>query len=98
MPGGTERLIAISRLWVTVNYFHPYIAAGKIDWDQALVRSLPQIRAAQTPAQYAEAIESLLDALHDPVTYALVRTMQPSPATLQYKTEGGTLVISQKRR
>ncbi|MGH9582072.1 MAG: S41 family peptidase [Bryobacteraceae bacterium] len=97
MPNDTARLIAVGRLWVTVNYFDPYIARGNIDWDGALVHALPAIRAAGTPAQYTVALQSMLDALHDPETYVSARSAQPAgTTTLKYDTEpDSTLVISQ---
>ncbi|MGH9618470.1 MAG: hypothetical protein ACRD45_02000, partial [Bryobacteraceae bacterium] len=96
-PNDTERLVAVGRLWVTVRYFHPYIADGAAGWDTALVRNLPAIRAAKTPAQYVRALESMLDVLHDPATYALVHSAQPAGSTsLKYEREsGGTLIVSE---
>ncbi|HEU4389805.1 MAG TPA: hypothetical protein VFV34_18510, partial [Blastocatellia bacterium] len=63
-----ERLAAVGRLWGLIKYFHPYLAYKDIDWDGALVRSLPQIKAARTPGEYRHAIGSLLDVLNDPAT------------------------------
>jgi C-terminal processing protease CtpA/Prc len=64
----TERLVAASRLWVTVALFHPYVADKKVDWDSAFVSSIPKIRSARTRDAYAAAIASMLDALHDPTS------------------------------
>lgn len=70
---GTEkdRLLAVGKLWITVKYFHPYVAYRDIDWDKALVDALPKIRSAKTQADYASAIQSMLDTLHDPATRVL---------------------------
>ncbi|HEY3940475.1 MAG TPA: hypothetical protein VGL97_23810 [Bryobacteraceae bacterium] len=68
LPSDIDRLIAIGKLWVTVKYFHPYLAYRDIDWDKALVNSLPRIRSAQTQAEYAAAVQSMLVVLKDPVT------------------------------
>jgi C-terminal processing protease CtpA/Prc len=70
LPGETDRLLAIGKLWVTVKYFHPYLAYRDIDWDKALVDALPKIRTAGMQAEYAAAVQSMLDALRDPVTHA----------------------------
>ncbi|MGH9620683.1 MAG: PDZ domain-containing protein, partial [Bryobacteraceae bacterium] len=96
-PNGTERLVAVGRLWVTIRYFHPYIADGRTGWDQALVQNLPAIRGAKTPEEYARALQSMLDVLHDPATYALVHSAQPAGSTsLKYEREsGGTLIVSE---
>jgi C-terminal processing protease CtpA/Prc len=97
VPNDADRLVAVGRLWVTVRYFHPYIADGAAGWDAALVRNLPAIRAAKTPVQYIHALQSLLDVLHDPATYALVPSVQPTGSTtLKYKTEPDrTLIVSE---
>jgi C-terminal processing protease CtpA/Prc len=63
LPSETDRLIATAKLWVTVKYFHPYIASRDLDWDQALINTLPKIRAAQTPAEYESAVHSLMAGL-----------------------------------
>ncbi len=64
----TERLVGASRLWVTVALFHPYVADKKVDWDSAFVSAIPKIRSAHTRDEYAAAIASMLDALHDPTS------------------------------
>jgi C-terminal processing protease CtpA/Prc len=63
LPAETDRLLATGRLWITVKYFHPYLAYRDIDWDQALVKALPQIRSAQTVEQYQAAVSSMMNAL-----------------------------------
>lgn len=95
MPNDTERLAAVGRLWVTVNYFHPYVAEGRVDWDAALADALPAIRAAKMPTQYANAVQAMLAALDDPATHMTLHHPRISPATLLYKTEGAVLVVSQ---
>jgi hypothetical protein len=70
-PNETDRLMAIAKLWVTVEYFHPYLAYRDIDWDQALINAIPKIRAAKDTNEYRVAVSSLLDELHDPETYVL---------------------------
>src|SRR5690348_154166 len=41
-----ERLLATARLWRDVKLYHLAVARGQVDWDAALVASLPAIRAA----------------------------------------------------
>jgi C-terminal processing protease CtpA/Prc len=75
------RLAAMGRLWNAVKYFHPYLAyRDDIDWDAALVRAIPRVRAARTPEAYADAIQSMLDALRDPATRVLPRGAPPQTA------------------
>lgn len=64
----TERLAALGRLWGAIKYFHPYLAYKDIDWDGALVRVIPQIKAARTPNEYRQAISNLVQVLNDPAT------------------------------
>ena len=71
-----ERLADAGRLWGYIKFAHPALASRDIDWDQALIRALPAIRAARTAEDYAAAINSMLAALNDPWTRAAVA---PSP-------------------
>lgn len=64
----TERLAALGRLWGAVKYFHPQLAYKEIDWDAALVKAIPQVKAARTPNEYRQAVGSLLQVLNDPAT------------------------------
>src|SRR5277367_6090501 len=68
---GTARLAATAKLWITIKYFHPYLAYQDIDWDKALVEALPKIRTAKSADEYAAATQQMLDALHDPETHML---------------------------
>ena len=42
-----ERLVGLAKVWGTVKYFHPYLAYRKIDWDKALIGTIPKVRAAK---------------------------------------------------
>ena len=64
----TDRLAALGRLWGAIKYFHPYLAYKDIDWDGALVKAIPQVKAARTPNEYRQAISNLLQVLNDPAT------------------------------
>jgi len=96
MPADTDRLLSVGRLWVTVNYFHPHIAERDIHWDAALIQALPAMRAAKTPAEYAHAVQSMLDGLQDPATYVFLA--HPAPSIHGIKLEmgpGRVLMVSQ---
>ena len=41
-----ERLAALGRLWVSIKYFHPWLAYRSIDWDAALAAAVPRASAA----------------------------------------------------
>lgn len=70
-PSENDRLIQTAKLWIAVKYFHPYLAYKPIDWDKALIDALPKIRTAQNQQEYAAALQSMLDVLHDPATRVL---------------------------
>ncbi|MBV9036777.1 MAG: hypothetical protein JO182_19965, partial [Acidobacteriaceae bacterium] len=71
LPPENQRLFDTGKLWITVRYFHPYLAyRTDINWDAALIDTLPKIRAASSPQDYAAAVNTMLAALHDPLTYA----------------------------
>jgi C-terminal processing protease CtpA/Prc len=71
-----QRLQSVAKLWGTVKYFHPYVAYRDVDWDAALVEALPKINAAQTPEQFADAVQFMLGRLNDPAT-AVVKKSAP---------------------
>ncbi len=65
-----ERLVGLAKVWGAVKYFHPYLAYRDVDWDKALVETIPQVNAAKTPQEYSAAINHLLSFLNDKNTYA----------------------------
>ncbi len=82
-PGSNpnDRLLNVARLWVTVKYFHPYLAyKQEIDWDRALVDALPRLIAAKTRDEYAGAVAALLAPLHDDETGVAGINWAPSAA------------------
>ena len=75
-----DRLVALAKLWAAVKYFHPYLAYREnIDWDGALVRTIPKVGAARNGAEYSAAVEGMLNELGDPVTHVLNAPV-PAPA------------------
>jgi hypothetical protein len=96
--GDVERLTHLGKLWGTVRYLHPFLAYREIDWDGALVRSIPAVRAAKTPAEYAAAVQTMLAALGDPMT-RVERAPEPAvesspkPPPLFRALDDGTLAI-----
>ena len=63
-----DRLAGLCRLWGLVKFCHPYLATREIDWDAALIRTLPKVREAETPEEFKNALQSLLSFLNDPAT------------------------------
>ncbi|MBN2265745.1 MAG: hypothetical protein JW775_08030, partial [Candidatus Aminicenantes bacterium] len=84
-----RRLAAVGRLWGAVRLFHPWLAEGKIDWDQALIQAIPRVKAASTPEEFRAAVDFLLSFLNDPASHTRILEEKPgspeppagSPAT-----------------
>jgi C-terminal processing protease CtpA/Prc len=70
------RLAGLARVWGYVKYVHPAMATSRIDWDAALVRSIPPVEHAASEDAYRKAIAGLLAELHDPAT----RVVEGGPA------------------
>src|SRR5579872_2548002 len=97
-----ERLVSLCKLWGAVKYFHPYLAYRQnIDWDKAVVETIPKVASARNAADYATAVDSMLQALGDPATHVLQRghptaaaarrTIGADPSSRQFSD--GLLVI-----
>ncbi len=65
-----ERLARLAKVWGAVKYFHPYLAYRDIDWDKALVETLPKVNSARTPQEYEAAVNQMLAVLNDRSTRA----------------------------
>lgn len=67
-----ERLAGLAKVWGAVKLFHPYLAYRDVDWDKALIDTVPQVNAAKTPQEYSVAINRMLAYLSDKNTFASV--------------------------
>lgn len=95
-----NRLVELCKLWGQIKVFHPSLAyRTDLDWDQALVDTLPKVRSAKTQSEYKAALQSMLEALNDPFT----RIAPVSPVTadsggnkgLDYRvTQDGILLVT----
>lgn len=81
----TERLAALGRLWGVVKYFHPFLAYKEVDWDAALIKAIPQVKAARSPNAYRQAIGDLLQVLNDPATAVEPPTVEKATAPVSEK-------------
>ena len=80
-PTRIDRLVALCKLWGTVKYFHPHLAYREdIDWDRALVDAIPKVNAAKNRANYAEAVQGMLNALGDPTSRVLRTSLVGPPS------------------
>jgi len=66
-----DRIARLCEVWGTVRYFHPYLAYKDIDWDAALIKSLPKVRAAKDTDEFAQSVQEMLNALGDPATQVI---------------------------
>jgi C-terminal processing protease CtpA/Prc len=95
------RLADLAKVWGTVKYFHPYLAYRQIDWDKALVDTIPKVNSARTPQEYEAAINQMLAVLNDKSTRAEIESGSttktaesgPTDASKLVRTENGILVI-----
>jgi len=87
------RLSKLCEIWGYVAYLHPHLAYKEIDWDEALMSALPQVIRAETTEAFAEAVQSMLDQLDDPVTRVV--SIRPDGKTIsgaaQRKTDAPRL-------
>ena len=105
-PTETERLMSTARLWVTVEYFHPYLANSSLDWDKALVSTLPRVREAKSTAEFRAALSGMLaDTLADPETCILPEGRTacetrseagPSPLSIVMSAHGASLLFADR--
>ena len=93
------RLAGLAKVWGTVKYFHPYLAYRDIDWDKALIETIPKVNAAKTPQDYQSALNTMLAVLNDKSTRAEIDTetkaTDPAPANAAkpVRLENGVLII-----
>jgi hypothetical protein len=101
-----DRLVALAKVWTAVKFFHPYLAyRSDVDWDEALVQTIPKVNAAHDGKEYSAAIEFMLEKLNDPVTRVLDTSTKsaenPASSAEQQPTfrtnSDGILVVSMTR-
>ena len=93
-----SRLRVLGRVWGDVKYFHPSLAYRDVDWDGALVASVPFALAASSESEFVAAVDRMLEALEDPVTTVVPKTSYvPVPQSVDpswSSTTDGILVLS----
>lgn len=63
-----RRLVGICKLWGLVKYLHPYLIDKRIDWDLALIQSLPKLTSSVDTNQFRDIVNNILSTLGDPNT------------------------------
>ncbi|MFA0960893.1 S41 family peptidase [Roseivirga sp. BDSF3-8] len=64
----TERLAKTCELWGHLNYFHPDLDDGSIDWAGAFTDNIGLVKDAKNSREYGEAVQRMLSRLNDPAT------------------------------
>src|SRR4026207_1619069 len=75
------RLAGLAKVWGAVKYFHPYLAYREIDWDKALIETLPKVSSAKTAQEYESAINQMFAVLKDKSTRAEIETERVASAS-----------------
>ncbi len=94
------RLAGLCKLWGAIKYFHPDLATKDIDWDAALVKTIPKVNAAQNGDDYRNAIKYMLTFIGDPQTkvsepkQAGAQTPSGTPPPMFRTTEDNIAVIA----
>lgn len=65
LPGINYRLLALFRYWNAIQYFYPYKYAIGQDWNEVLIRLIPEFMHARTIVEYRRAICKLTASIHD---------------------------------
>ena len=95
-----DRLIGLSKVWCATKFFHPFLAyRHDIDWDQTLIRTLPEVLAAENADEYASAMQTMLSALGDSVSRVRRHRREsqgaaPGGMPFSHDGEGDVLVVS----
>jgi len=94
------RLAGLAKAWGTLKYFHPFLAYRDIDWDKALIETIPKVNAAKTRQDYQTALNQMLAVLNDKSTRADIDAetkpngpAAPADAAKLIRSENGVLII-----
>jgi C-terminal processing protease CtpA/Prc len=71
-----ESLVLLGKVWAFLKYHHPQIGRGNINWDYALMRTLPSLLDAATEAERQQSLLYLIEGL-EPVS--VLACSLPSP-------------------
>ena len=70
-----ERIAKTCQLWGHLKYFHPYLGADSIDWENAFTENIEGIITAKSSNEFQTSLQKMLDCLNDPVT-SVVNTIK----------------------
>lgn len=61
----TSKWVITGRVWGLMKYYHPIIAAGKLDWDKVLLNEVNNIQLSSTPAMVNAELKKMLQMAGD---------------------------------
>lgn len=105
-PSGEEtrvaRLAGLAKVWGAVKFFHPYLAYREINWDKALIETLPRVNSARSGEEYQAAVNQMFTVLNDKSTRAEIETNKQPDTPVRaavsdekpVRTENGIVVIN----
>ena len=83
----------LGRVWSTAAFLDPEIVFGTVDWDAALIRAIPEVRAASSDEELARAIGSMLAELHDPASRIVEAAHEPKPSDVPLSRRDGDVLV-----
>ncbi|MGH6950290.1 MAG: hypothetical protein ACREH4_05435, partial [Vitreimonas sp.] len=93
-PTETERLEELGRLWIYFELFSAHVATSGVDWDAALVETIPAVRRARTEAQYVAALNAMLARSGDPSARVIRDEEESQAAPPATRIEAGVAIAN----
>ncbi len=59
----TQNLAHLSRVWGFLKYYHPEVAKGKMNWDDELLRMMPEVKAASNSEELSQVLLTWIESL-----------------------------------
>lgn len=56
----TQRLYYLCKVWGHAKYYHTEVAKGNVNWDNVLLSTFNEVKAATTDVEYNDALETML--------------------------------------
>lgn len=63
VPGQTEKLVQLAKVWGFLKYYHPNVSKGKFDWDEELFRIIPKLENAKNKNEVSTVYINWLESL-----------------------------------
>jgi hypothetical protein len=87
-PTDTEKLVALTRLYGVVRWFHPADSAQEVDWNRFAIHAAKRIRAARS----VDDLDKILETLFAPVAVGLIIGAELPETTSREAPAGAQLV------